>query len=274
MKITKVSMMLFLFILFSFASVDVRAADTASAKEPSKDRIAVMDLVPDGITVAQSRRISEIIRTELVNTGKYVVIERSQMDMIFKEHGFSRAGVTDDRNAVQAGKLLSAQKILIGTVMNFGGSFVITARIVDIEKGVAEYGAKASAASEEDVLNAVTELIEKLTGKQPTSSSKSSEKKEHTPLAVIKSNKKKYMKNEDIIVTFTNFPGTRYDYISIARKSSAANQYYTYQYTKKLKEGAITFSGLNESGEFEVRAHTEYHRGNQEFQVKYEFSVK
>jgi TolB-like protein len=100
-----------------------------------KERIAVLDFKTINVSTEKSRIVSELIRTDLINTNKFVVIERSQVDMIFKEHGFASTGVTDESSAVKIGKLLAAKNILIGTVMKVGDSIVVTCRVVDVERG-------------------------------------------------------------------------------------------------------------------------------------------
>ncbi|RJP75455.1 MAG: hypothetical protein C4522_20720 [Desulfobacteraceae bacterium] len=129
-----------------------------------KNRIAVMDLRADGIAKDKALRISELIRTEIVNTGVYTVIERNQMDMVFKEQGIQQTGVINDAYAIKMGELLSAQKILIGTVMQLGDAIIISGRIVDIEKGIAEFAVNQSAANENELLEATKLFCRKLTG--------------------------------------------------------------------------------------------------------------
>lgn len=129
-----------------------------------KNRIAVMDLRADGIAKDKALRISELIRTEIVNTGVYTVIERNQMDMVFKEQGIQQTGVINDAYAIKMGELLSAQKILIGTVMQLGDAIIISGRIVDIEKGIAEFAVNQSAANENELLEATRLFCRKLTG--------------------------------------------------------------------------------------------------------------
>lgn len=130
-----------------------------------KMRIVIMDFKADGVQAATANRVSELIRTEMINSGEFLIIERKQMDMIFKEQGFQKTGCTDESCAVEIGRLLSARKILIGTVMKLGETIIINGRIVDVEKGVAEFGEKQDAVSEKDLFNAVTLFTEKLTAR-------------------------------------------------------------------------------------------------------------
>jgi hypothetical protein len=117
----------------------------------------------------------------------------------------------------------------------------------------------------------VSEFISQLAGQQTTSSNI----QQTSTSVIIRTSKKLYNRGEDVSVTFTNFPGTKYDYISLARKTASASDHYTYQYTNKLKEGTITFyRGIYEPGEYEARAHTEYNKGNRNYQATCVFTIK
>lgn len=130
-----------------------------------KMTLAVMDFKADGVSRQQARRISELIRTEMINTGRYTVVERKQMNQILKEQGFQKSGCSDQDCAVKIGKLLSARYILIGTVMKFGRSVVINGRIVDVEKGVGLFGQKQRAKTDDDLFDAVNKFASKLTSR-------------------------------------------------------------------------------------------------------------
>ncbi len=114
-----------------------------------KMTVAVLDLEAKGVTTIVSGAITEMIRSDIVDAGVFRVVERGQMNQILKEQGFQASGCTDQACAVQVGKLLSANKILVGEVTQVGKNILITVRIVDVEKGIAEYSAKEMAVSEE-----------------------------------------------------------------------------------------------------------------------------
>ncbi len=109
--------------------------------------IAVIDFKADGVSYQEARKVSEWLRTELINTGQFQVIERSAMDAILKEQAFNMTGCTDTSCAVQVGKLLSARKMLVGSVEVWKNKVFINGRIIDVEKGVAEFAHKETVAS-------------------------------------------------------------------------------------------------------------------------------
>jgi hypothetical protein len=128
-----------------------------------KMRIAIMDFTADGVTKQEARRITELIRTEIINTGKFTVIERDQMDKILQEQGFQQTGCTDESCAVKIGRLASANKMLVGTVMAVGTTMVINGRIVDVEKGIAEFGERQIARNSGEIYDTAVAFSQKLT---------------------------------------------------------------------------------------------------------------
>lgn len=132
-------------------------------------QVAVLDLQPKGVSKVIAGGVADMIRSDLVDAGVFTVVERGQMNEILKEQGFQMTGCTDSACAVQVGKLLSANKILVGETTKLGKSIVITVRIVDVEKGVAEFAARETAADEDALEEASRslskKLIERISGK-------------------------------------------------------------------------------------------------------------
>ena len=112
------------------------------AYSQEKSRLAVLDFQAKDIPYKITEMASEWLRTEIINTQTFEVVERSEMQKIFKEQAFSMTGAVDDEKAVKAGKLLSAKKILIGTISRFYGKIIINGRLIDVEKGTAEFAHK------------------------------------------------------------------------------------------------------------------------------------
>jgi TolB-like protein len=131
------------------------------AKE-EKMTIAIMDFVSKDMGKEEASKVSEIIRTQMVSSGLFIVIERAQMDKILKEQSFQQTGCTDVSCAVEMGKLLSARKMLVGSLMRMGGTVVITGRLVDVEKGVAEFAEVTRSEKGEEMFSTVDRFVERL----------------------------------------------------------------------------------------------------------------
>lgn len=130
-------------------------------------RIAVLDLQPQEVDRITAAAVSEMLRSEMIKTGRYVIIERNEMDKILKEQSLALTGCTDQACAVRVGRLLSANKILIGTLARVSGEMIINIRVVDIERGTAEFAEDGIAGSPDlkDLRSAVAELTARLTSR-------------------------------------------------------------------------------------------------------------
>ncbi len=135
----------------------------AIAGATEKMQVAVLDFKTRAISTTLGKTVPDLLRAEMVKTGYFIVVERSQMDQILKEQGFQQTGCTDSACAVELGKLLSAKKILLGEVSRLGSSIVITVRIVDIEKGIAEFAESENAENENKIYDACKNLTNRLT---------------------------------------------------------------------------------------------------------------
>jgi TolB-like protein len=134
-----------------------------------KMRIAVIDFTPNNISKYAAKAVSENISIEMTKKGDFVMIERSQMSSILSEQGLQQTGCTDTACAVEMGKLLSARKILVGTLTKIGSVFTLNAKVVDVESGKIDF-AESERCNREDDIDAASrilaiKLINRITGK-------------------------------------------------------------------------------------------------------------
>jgi hypothetical protein len=80
--------------------------------------------------------ITDIFTNQIQTNGKYRVMERSQMNKILGEQGFQNSGVCNSAQcAVEIGRLLSIDKMFIGSIGKLGETWVVNIRIIDIKTG-------------------------------------------------------------------------------------------------------------------------------------------
>jgi ribosome maturation protein Sdo1 len=105
----------------------------ANAQE-SKLRIAVIDIYCTESDwryyEPKAKEITSILTTELVNTNKYRVLERSRIDQVIKEQGF-QSTQNISAHAVELGKLLGIHKIITGEFSRNTTNI----RLIDVESG-------------------------------------------------------------------------------------------------------------------------------------------
>jgi TolB-like protein len=142
-------------LLFSIVSLS-QAGDRIS--------IAVNDLAVQGIDQSEASVISERLRVELITTQAFRVMERSQMEVILKEQGLQQSGCTDNSCAVEIGRLLGVEHMIIGTIGRVGSLYTISIRLVNVATGEALYTASEDCRCtiEEVLTNATKNIAMKL----------------------------------------------------------------------------------------------------------------
>ncbi len=98
--------------------------------------LAVLDFEPRGINADQAVIITDILRTELLKTGRITIVEREKINAIMREHQFSEVGITE---SVELGKLLGVDKIIFGRIGTLGDSYIITVRMIDIRTAKVDF---------------------------------------------------------------------------------------------------------------------------------------
>lgn len=133
-------------------------AAIAQAQSTVTPAVAVMPLLVRGLDSNAVRVMEDALTDGLIRTGKYRIMERSQMASILDEQGFQRSGACDgEQCAVQIGKLLGVERSLIGSVGLLGKTYVLNVRMIDISTGEAIATSQRSFVGEID--KALTEMI-------------------------------------------------------------------------------------------------------------------
>jgi len=112
--------------------------------------IAVSDFSGKNVSQADASIVADFLRTELVNTGIYNVIEKANMEKVLAEAAFQQSGCTTSECAVQIGKILNVKQIVVGNLSKLMDTYYITVNVVDVEtsKIVASYDQEAMSAKE------------------------------------------------------------------------------------------------------------------------------
>jgi len=166
----------FLIILFSF-----------SQAQNSKMNIAVIDLDPTGISNNEAQFLSDRLRTELFETGKFQVVEREKMNSILQEQGFQQSGCTSVECAIEIGQLLNVTVMVAGNIGKIEEIYSLSIRMIDVETGAIirtatrDYEGKLS----EVLTDVIPEISEELAEAENTEPDEGVEEK-----APVKSQKK------------------------------------------------------------------------------------
>jgi hypothetical protein len=106
----------------------------AHAEQP-KPILSILDLRTSGVSKADADVLLDYLSSHLVESGEYTVIDRSQRETVLKEIEFSQSDCTDEACQLRIGKLLSANRIVIGSVGKLEQTYLLTLKMIEVETG-------------------------------------------------------------------------------------------------------------------------------------------
>jgi len=107
--------------------------------QETKTTAAVIDLeVKEGVSSGVASMLSDYLRTQLVNTNKFTIVTRENMEQVLKEQKFQLSGCTSQECVVQMGQLLGVRKMFTGSIGKIGATHIINLKIINIENGKIE----------------------------------------------------------------------------------------------------------------------------------------
>jgi TolB-like protein len=103
----------------------------------AKPQVAVLDtILAAGMDKTVAAPITDKIIEELVNSGKYTVIDRANVEQVLREKEFQlSSGVVKNEEVRQAGEYLGADLVIATNASRVGSTYVISARMIDVVTG-------------------------------------------------------------------------------------------------------------------------------------------
>ena len=152
-----------LFVIFM--SLVMTGLSPLYAQRTKRMRIAVLELTPLKVRPELATGVTDLLITELVNCGEFDVLERTQVLQVLNEQGFQQTGVTDTSAAVEAGRMLNADMVMIGTLQQFDQSLVINVRLVEVSSAKILFADREVADNNDKLIDASSLLIDSITAR-------------------------------------------------------------------------------------------------------------
>jgi TolB-like protein len=115
-------------------SLDAAVQEAAEAIEAKLDQGAKVALLNFSSTSEQfSQYVLDELSANLVNSGKLVIVDRQEIDLIRGETDFQLSGEVSDESAQEVGKMLGAQSIVSGSLANIGNTYRINIKVLNVQ---------------------------------------------------------------------------------------------------------------------------------------------
>lgn len=155
-------------LFFSLANFSSYAQEEKQVN-PLKPKIAVLDFESIGVEKHLGRGVAEILRVALIDSGEYTVVERAMLDKVFEEQKLQQTGSIDEKTAIELGKILGAETVVVGSIVKMGATYTITPRFIDVKTGEAKIAKYLTCEKEDDIPQICDELVAMITGKRDIS---------------------------------------------------------------------------------------------------------
>ena len=176
--------------------------------------VAVLDL--DGVDIKPNDALilTQKLRSQLVKTGNYTVLDRSRMSDILQEQGIQQTGITSNVSVVEVGEILGVSHIITGSVGKMGELYYIQLQIIDITttKIIKSVDEVVSGKISDVLLTGIPNIVAKLDGNLVDSSYSVDRSKilttTNTPISEDKNDLIKYSGNcnDTIYLVSMNYP--------------------------------------------------------------------
>jgi len=113
-------------LIFSIGYADILIA-------AEKSNVAVLDFSGKNVSKDEADIITEYFRSELTKTGKFYVMDRSNIKRILEEQVIQSSGITDVNNAVRLGRLMNLQYVFVGTYSKLDNLIMLNVEMINIE---------------------------------------------------------------------------------------------------------------------------------------------
>ncbi len=109
----------------------------------SKITVALAPLESGSLSAGEMRALTEKLRAAVMETEYFIVVTREDMNKILQEQGFTRQEHCSSTEClIEMGQLLSARKMIGGSLEKLGTTYVLALRLIDVETGKVDYMAE------------------------------------------------------------------------------------------------------------------------------------
>ncbi len=150
------------------ASEGTQSNQVSQFDETNQKRVAVLPFDSFGIPEADSKAITLFVETSLQKIGAFRIVEQTQIERVLVAQEYSASVPFDGTTALQVGRLLAADSVLIGTAGRLVDRYYIHVKLVDVQTGLNLTSERAEATSLTLLLSLIDPLCRRVCGQNTT----------------------------------------------------------------------------------------------------------
>jgi hypothetical protein len=109
----------------------------APIEAQAKIALAVIDFEAKDVSPSGVDILSNLVRTEVLKSPKYTLVDRDYMNKVLKEQNFQLTGSVAG-STIQVGKILGVKKMITGSIGRLGNLYIVNLQIIDVESAQIE----------------------------------------------------------------------------------------------------------------------------------------
>ena len=103
----------------------------------SQPKVAVLDaIIPQNMDPSIQGPATEKIIEKLVQSNRFTVLDRANIEGVLKEREFQVSGMVSDQDVVTAGKYLGADYVVVAKLSRVGDTNFISGKMINVKTGV------------------------------------------------------------------------------------------------------------------------------------------
>lgn len=124
-------------LMISWLLLFLSVSGTPAEEETAARKVAILDFenYASGLYDSFVRGLADMLMTSLGQGEKLTVIERAQIEKAMENFHVEMSGPIDAEKAVEIGRWLGADAVLLGSFTRFGGQFRIDGRLIQAQTG-------------------------------------------------------------------------------------------------------------------------------------------
>ncbi len=108
-----------------------------SAAAAAQPKVAVLDAdLQKGIDRSAAAAVAEKLTGRLVLSGRFVVLDRINVEQVLREREFQLSGLVSDTEISEAGKYLGADFVVAIRVQRIDRTYLVTAKMIAVDTGI------------------------------------------------------------------------------------------------------------------------------------------
>ena len=127
--------------------------------------VAVSDFIGKNVSQADASIVGDFLRTALVSSGMFNVMDRNNMESVLAEQKFQNSGCTEQQCAVEMGKLLNVKQMLVGSLSKLLDTYYITVNVVDVSTGKITASYDEAAKNAMELKTACQTIVQKISAR-------------------------------------------------------------------------------------------------------------